>query len=75
VQQIAAYSITSSAMASTPGGMVKPSALAVLRLTISSLMERGSSNSDQDSTVKIFLLPGRLFGTESKVGWSTGAGL
>src|SRR5262249_35129700 len=30
------HSITSSAMASTPGGIVRPSALAVLRLMISS---------------------------------------
>ena len=30
------HSITSSAMASTPGGIVRPSALAVLRLTTSS---------------------------------------
>src|SRR5262245_53276229 len=30
------HSITSSAMASTPGGMVRPSALAVLRLITSS---------------------------------------
>src|SRR5271169_3721385 len=30
------YSITSSAIASTPGGMVSPSAFAVLRLIISS---------------------------------------
>ena len=36
VQQIAAYSITSSAMASTPGGMSRPSDFAVLRLMTSS---------------------------------------
>ena len=36
VQQIAAYSITSSARASSVGGTVRPSALAVLRLTMSS---------------------------------------
>jgi hypothetical protein len=36
VQQIAAYSITSSAMASSPGGKLRPNALAVLRLIASS---------------------------------------
>ena len=38
VQQVAAYSITSSARASSVGGMVSPSALAVLRLMISSTL-------------------------------------
>jgi hypothetical protein len=36
VQQIAAYSITSSVMASSPGGKLRPNALAVLRLIASS---------------------------------------
>src|SRR5690349_17911809 len=35
-QQIASYSITSSAIASTPDGIVRPNALAVLRLMTSS---------------------------------------
>jgi hypothetical protein len=34
VQQIAAYSITSSASASTPGGMARPSALTVERASL-----------------------------------------
>src|SRR5262245_49787803 len=36
-ERAALHSITSSAMASTPGGIVKPSVLAVLRLITSSL--------------------------------------
>src|SRR6187401_3278966 len=36
LQQIAAYSITSSAIASSPGGKLRPNALAVLRLITSS---------------------------------------
>ena len=37
-----AYSITSSAMASSPGGKLRPNALAVLRLITNSNLERTS---------------------------------
>src|SRR6266498_5261724 len=54
-QQTCHHSITSSVMASTPGGNVRPSALAVLRFSTSSnLVGLSIGNSDGFAPLKIF---------------------
>jgi hypothetical protein len=57
-QQIASYSITSSAIASTPDGLVRPNALAVLRLmTSSTFVDCSTGKSAGFAPLRIFPVP------------------